>query len=87
MGESDIHHSSLLKQLEIVQYWTRLNPPLLATPAMGKIIQARFNPGSVLEMKVDNRYKDGNIKLVKGVVRGNSNTISLDHLAYTTLST
>jgi hypothetical protein len=55
-----------------------LNPPFIATPEMAKVIKVQIGkPGAVMEMKKDNRYKDGNIKLVKGVVRGNENTISL----------
>lgn len=66
-------------QIEFVQRW--INPPLVATPEMAKVISVRLGkPGQVLEMKTDNRYKDGNIKIVQGVVRGNKNTISLDYL-------
>ncbi len=55
-------------------------PPLICTPEMGKVIKARLGkPGAVMEMKIDNRYKDGNIKIVKGVVRGNKYTIMLTY--------
>ena len=59
----------------------KLNPPMVSTPEMAKVISVQLNkPGQVLEMKPDNRYKDGNIQMVKGVVRGNKKTISLDTL-------
>jgi hypothetical protein len=62
-------------------YTIMLNPPLVATPEMAKVISVQLNkPGQYLEMKADNRYKDGNIRIVKGVVRGNKNTISLNRL-------
>lgn len=61
---------------EYLQIW--MNPPLVATPQMAKVISAQLGkPGAVMEMKVDNRYRNGNIKIVKGVVRGNKDTISL----------
>lgn len=64
-------------------YW--LNPPLVATPEMAKVIKVQLgNPGQILEMKVDNRYKKGNIQIVKGVVRGHKDTISLHHIQPTT---
>jgi hypothetical protein len=52
--------------------------PFIATPTMAKLIKSRLGkPGSVIEMKYDNRFKDGNFKIVKGVVRGNKNTLEL----------
>jgi len=37
-------------------------------------------PGSYISLKTDNRYKDGNVKLVKGKLRGNKRTMALEHL-------
>lgn len=31
-------------------------------------------------VKPDNRYKDGNIKKVKGILRGNSKTVSMERM-------
>lgn len=68
-----------MDEIEIVQRWA--NPPLVATPEMAKVISVKLGkPGEYLEMKVDNRYRDGNIRIVKGVVRGNKDTISLKPL-------
>lgn len=67
-----------MEEIEFVQRW--MNPPLVASREMAKVIQVKLTkPGQVLEMKVDNRYKDGNVQIVKGIVRGNKNTIALDY--------
>lgn len=72
--------ASQMRQLETVQMWSKLNPPMVVGRSFAKVIQAKLtNPEQVLEMKVDNRYKDGNIKIVKSVVRGNKNTISIEY--------
>ena len=57
-----------------------LNPPLLVTPELGKVIKAMRVPGAVIDIKHDNRYKDGNVKPVNGVIRGNSNTVTITTL-------
>lgn len=55
-----------------------LNLPYVATPQMAKLLKVKLGtPGAVLEMKYDNRYKDGNFRIVKGIVRGNKNTLEL----------
>jgi len=55
--------------------------PLVVGHDLGKMIKARLGtPGSVLVMRVDNRYKDGNIKTVKGVLRGNKDTMSIERI-------
>ena len=70
---------SISDGVEIVQMWQ--NPPLLVGEEFAKVISVRLNkPGQVLEYKIDNRYKKGNIKIVKGVVRGNKETLSLKPL-------
>lgn len=51
-----------------------------------KLIQVKLGKsGAVLEMKYDNRYKDGNFRIVNGVVRGNKNTLELKPFAPKTL--
>lgn len=54
-----------------------LNPPLIVGEAMGKIITGGTAMGKVLEIRPDNRYKDGNIKIVDGKIRGNSRTVKV----------
>lgn len=53
-----------------------LNPPLVASPELAKVVKVQLGkPGNLLEIKTDNRYKDGNIRIVDGVVRGNAKTV------------
>ncbi len=57
-----------------------LNPPVLVSPEFGKVIKATRVPGSVIEIKPDNRYKDGNLKIVGNTIRGNSRTVAVTPL-------
>ena len=52
----------------------QLNPPLKISPALSKVIKVTV-VGSPLVMRKDNRYKDGNIRIIKGIVRGNEKTV------------
>lgn len=54
-----------------------LSPPLIVGAELGKVITGAKFQGSTIEIRKDNRYKDGNIKIVKGVVRGNSKTVKI----------
>lgn len=40
-----------------------------------------MKPGQVIVIRKDNRYKDGNIKKVNGVLRGNSKTVSMERMS------
>jgi len=46
----------------------------------GKVVSAMVHyldkPSKVLELKIDNRYKDGKMEIVNGVLKGNKNTIA-----------
>ncbi len=37
-------------------------------------------PGQIIIIKKDNRYKDGNVKLVNGKLRGNKKTMAVERL-------
>lgn len=58
----------------------KLNPPLVVGEELAKVIKANYGAGSVIKIKPDNRYKDGNIKKVKGTFRGNSKTVAITKL-------
>lgn len=55
-----------------------INPPVLVTAEVGGIIKMLDSPLDVVEFKIDNRYRDGNLKKVNGVYRGNRNTLATE---------
>ncbi len=52
-----------------------LNPPIVVGRELAKVITGAQIGGKPIEIKADNRYKDGNIRIVDGVVRGNKRTV------------
>lgn len=54
-----------------------LNPPFVVGEALGKVIVEGKVQGNVMEIRPDNRYKDGNIQIVDGKIRGNSRTVKV----------
>ena len=63
-----------------IGYYHDLNPPIIVGEALGRVITGGMFQGNVMEIKPDNRYKDGNIQIVNGKIRGNSRTVRVVRL-------
>lgn len=70
----------LPKQLESDRVKFALNPPLAVGDDMAKFVTGIKYKGTPLEIRADNRYKDGNIRIVRGVLRGNKRTVKVERL-------
>lgn len=71
-----------MNNLEADMLKYQLNPPLVVGEALGQVIAitgGTYN-GSPMKIRPDNRYKDGNIRIVNGVIRGNSKTVRVSRL-------
>lgn len=53
-----------------------LNPPLIIDAQWSQEMADLLKTERTIQIKVDNRYRDGNFRIVNGVLRGNSKTVS-----------
>lgn len=70
--------NDLNSDVEYMKY--KLNPPIIIGEELAKVVTGISFNGTALPIKTDNRYKDGNVRIVKGVVRGNSKTVRISRL-------
>lgn len=63
-----------MNQLELDRMRLTLNPPLGVSAELGRVIKVNVG-GAPIQIRKDDRYKDGNLQFVDGVLRGNSKTV------------
>lgn len=69
--------ANLKIELQRLGIQNNLNPPLVVSAEWSEEMAEYLKTERTIQIKVDNRYRDGNFRIVNGVLRGNSKTVSM----------